>query len=171
MQLNNYPSCDVEPLTAYAVETHRLLFGNFTHIELQLSSDPIPLCAISQQALHRCLSNLLMDAQRIATTSGKITITVTNEQSPKTNFCSFCKEQLRGDFVCISVTAANHNVKACGESNIFEPIPIPKKIESEFNLSMTQHLVHQYSGHVESLSNSIGKSTVSIYIPVIERLY
>lgn len=155
----------VDTIVALVIEGHQCLWNKKIDIELSNSKDFSPACKISENALFRCISNLIINAEQSIITQGKISVDVRKMEISTPQFCHSCQQPFRGDYVAVSITDTGVGISEHDLKNIFRPYFTSKSDGTGMGLSIIHDLLHSHAGHVRIESKQGRGSTFTLYIP------
>jgi CheY-like chemotaxis protein len=120
--------------------------------------------------LHQVLMNLVINARDAMNEYGAIEISLHRETIK--SHCNACHENLREEFVVISVNDTGSGMDSHVVSKIFDPFFTTKEVGkgTGMGLSVVHGLVHGVGGHILANSQPGAGTTISICLPLVESL-
>lgn len=161
IQVSDIVSEAVKMLRASLASTIKL----FSHCtpDLQIVIEPFELYEI--------LINLVVNARDAIGTHGEIRVASNLVELPS-HFCSVCKKELAGQFVCVSVSDNGIGIDQAQLQQIFEAFFTTKGVNkgTGLGLSMVTEIVHHSGGHIVVDSEFEKGTTFNLLFPVAQKV-
>ncbi len=162
---------DAKPIALQGIlsEVKTILARTFpSGIQIAEHIDPdAPLACIDPTDIHQALLNLAINARDAIGEHGRIDVTLRHRRKTA-EVCSACREDIRGEYVELTVSDTGAGIATEDLAWIFEPFFSTKEMGkgSGMGLSMVQGIVHKAGGHI--LVDSIpggGTSVRMLFVP------
>lgn len=132
----------------------------------------LPAVMSSSVQIYQLLMNLCINARDAIVNSGSIEISISRVQVDDEK-CSSCHDELRGEYIDLSVKDSGSGIDQQTIKRIFDPFFTTKDIGkgTGMGLSVVHGIMHEQGGHIQ-VENIIDEGTIFhlMFIPVDEQL-
>jgi PAS domain S-box-containing protein len=155
------------PLLKEVVQLMKSSIPSGIEVGYSMEDEDLRAC-IEPVHLHQILVNLVINARDAIDEYG--TIDISAYRKTITSYCSACHEDLRDEYVVISVTDTGSGIALDAQSKIFDPFFTTKAVGkgTGMGLSVVHGLVHAIGGHIQVNSQAGAGTTIGICLPVIQ---
>ena len=165
---------DAKPIALQGIvtEVKTILARTFpSGIQIAEHIDPdAPLVRIDPTDIHQALLNLAINARDAIGEHGRIDVTLRYRRKTA-ELCSACRDDVRGEYVELTVSDTGAGIAAEDQARIFEPFFTTKEMGkgSGMGLSMVHGIVHKAGGHilVDTVPGA-GTSVRMLFVPAAE---
>lgn len=152
---------EIEPLLNESLKMIRPLIPSTIEFETYITDSNTPV-NINPVMIHQVVMNLCINARDAITEHGKIIFT-SKPVHREEGVCNSCQQQIRGDFIEVSVMDMGTGIEPENMNSLFEPFFSTKEMGTEkgtgMGLAMVHGIMHDHHGHI-LVESVMGKGSV-----------